>query len=327
MAVLSSVVNALSTLTTRTRSTRWTTSRSTVDDPACSRRCRPSPRSPTRSRSASRSSTRTTRCRLLANFLHMMFGVPAEPYEVDPERRAGAEPAAHPARRPRAELLDVDGAPRRLVAGQPLRLDLRPASARCGARCTAARTRRCSRCSSRSSRTAATCSEFVRKVKNHEARRQADGLRPPRLQELRPARGDHQGAAPTRSSPSSAQATRCSTSQGARRGRAQRRLLHRAQALPERRLLHRHHLPGDGLPDQDVHGAVRARPPARLDRALEGDASRTRTTKIGRPRQIYTGATERDYAASTDGSGDRERGVAGRGEGRHHEVVAIPIAA
>ena len=46
------------------------------------------------------------------------------------------------------------------------------------------------------------------------------------------------------------------------------------QALPERRLLHRPHLPGDGLPDRDVHGAVRDRPHARLARALQGDAAR-----------------------------------------------------
>ncbi len=44
-----------------------------------------------------------------------------------------------------------------------------------------------------------------------------------------------------------------------------------AQALPERRLLHRPDLQGDGLPDEDVHGAVRARPAARLDRAVARD--------------------------------------------------------
>ncbi len=57
----------------------------------------------------------------------------------------------------------------------------------------------------------------------------------------------------------------------ARGGRAHRRVLRRAQALPERRLLLGPHLPGDGLPHADVPGAVRDRPPARLDRALEGD--------------------------------------------------------
>ena len=56
--------------------------------------------------------------------------------------------------------------------------------------------------------------------------------------------------------------------------RPRRRLLHRAQALPERRLLHRRHLQGDGLPDAHVHRAVRDRPPARLDRALARDEPR-----------------------------------------------------
>ena len=44
----------------------------------------------------------------------------------------------------------------------------------------------------------------------------------------------------------------------ARRGRAQGHLLRRAQALPERRLLQRHHLPRARLPDEHVHGHVRA---------------------------------------------------------------------
>ena len=56
---------------------------------------------------------------------------------------------------------------------------------------------------------------------------------------------------------------RCSTSRSAGRGGADRPVLHRAQALPERRLLQRHHLPRDGHPDQHVHGHVRHRPPAR----------------------------------------------------------------
>ena len=40
---------------------------------------------------------------------------------------------------------------------------------------------------------------------------------------------------------------------------------------PEHRLLFRHHAEGAGLPDHDVHRAVRARPHRRLDRAVEGD--------------------------------------------------------
>ena len=44
----------------------------------------------------------------------------------------------------------------------------------------------------------------------------------------------------------------------------------------------------------DVHAAVRARSDARLDRPVARDDADPQT-KIGRPRQIYTGATERDY--------------------------------
>ena len=51
-------------------------------------------------------------------------------------------------------------------------------------------------------------------------------------------------------------------------------VLRRAQALPERRLLQRHHLPRARHPHQHVHGDVRHRPPAGLDRALAGDDGR-----------------------------------------------------
>ncbi len=52
-----------------------------------------------------------------------------------------------------------------------------------------------------------------------------------------------------------------------------------------------------GFPTQDVHGAVRARPHAGWIaqwREMIDDPA----TKIGRPRQIYTGETERDYPAA-----------------------------
>ncbi len=64
--------------------------------------------------------------------------------------------------------------------------------------------------------------------------------------------------------------------QGAGRGCADRRVLHRAQAVSERRLLHRPDLPGDGIPDADVHRVVRVGSAAGVDRALAGDARRPR---------------------------------------------------
>ena len=87
-----------------------------------------------------------------ANMLHMFFAVPCEEYEVDPVAAAGARPAVHPARRPRAEREHLDGAPRGLAPAPIRTRRFPPASRRCGARRTAARTRPCSRCSRRSAR-------------------------------------------------------------------------------------------------------------------------------------------------------------------------------
>ena len=208
------------------------------------------------------------------NFLKLNFGTMAEPYEVNPVLVEGARAPADPARGPRAERLDLDGAPGRLDRGQHVRLDLgrhqrplRPAARR--------RERgRARRCSARSATRARACEQFVERVKNKE-----DGVRlmgfghrvyknfDPRAKlvkesadEVLEALGVQDDAARHR--------------QGARGGRARRRLLHRAQALPERRLLHRRDLQGDGLPDAHVHGAVRDRPPARLDRPLARDERR-----------------------------------------------------
>src|SRR5206468_7387637 len=58
--------------------------------------------------------------------------------------------------------------------------------------------------------------------------------------------------------------------------RARGRLLRLPQALPERRLLLGDHLPGNGIPDRLLHGAVRARTAAGLARAVGGDALRSR---------------------------------------------------
>ena len=69
----------------------------------------------------------------------------------------------------------------------------------------------------------------------------------------------------------------------------QRRIFHREEALSECRFLFGHHAEGDGLPDLHVHRAVRGGAHRRLDRAVEGN-DRGSEQKIGRPRQLYTGA-------------------------------------
>ena len=56
-----------------------------------------------------------------ANFLQMMFAVPCEPYEVDPDAVAALNLLLDRACRPRAELLDQHGADGRLVERQPVR--------------------------------------------------------------------------------------------------------------------------------------------------------------------------------------------------------------
>jgi citrate synthase len=73
-----------------------------------------------------------------------------------------------------------------------------------------------------------------------------------------------------------------------------RRLLRRAQAVPERRLLLRNHLPGDGLPT-DMFTVLFAlgRLPGWISQWRE--MSLNPSTRIFRPLQVYTGVKIRDY--------------------------------
>ena len=115
----------------------------------------------------------------------------------------------------------------------------------------------------------------------------ADGVRPPGVQELRPARHDHQedgarGPRPARRGRSAARPGDGAGAQG-----ADRRVLRREEALPERRLLLGDHLPGAWLPHRDVPRALRhwadarwiacsaSRPPTRHTR---GSAAPARCT-------------------------------------------------
>ncbi|CAA9505949.1 MAG: Citrate synthase (si), partial [uncultured Sphingomonas sp.] len=64
--------------------------------------------------------------------------------------------------------------------------------------------------------------------------------------------------------------------QGTGADRAQRRLFHREEALPQRRLLFRSDPQRDWLPDRDVHRPVRPGPNRRLGGAVERDDLRSR---------------------------------------------------
>jgi hypothetical protein len=119
----------------------------------------------------------------------------------------------------------------------------------------------------------------------------AHGLRAPRVQELRPARQDREEAGVRRvRADRHGQGPRDRAQ--ARGGGAQRRLLREPQALPERRLLHRPHLPLDGLPDELLHGAVRRGAHGRVAQPVGGDAARQ-------------GAEDRSAAADLRGARER----------------------
>ena len=79
----------------------------------------------------------------------------------------------------------------------------------------------------------------------------------------------------------------------ARGGRARRRVLHLPQALPERRLLLRAHLPGHGLPARDVPGLFAI--PRVAGWLAHWVEMLDQDTKIARPRQLYVGHRRRDY--------------------------------
>ena len=85
-----------------------------------------------------------------------------------PGHVARARAAADPARGPRAERVDLDGAPRRLDRARTSSRRSRPASTPSTARCTAARTRPCSTCSARIRESGESVQRFVERVKNKE---------------------------------------------------------------------------------------------------------------------------------------------------------------
>ena len=190
--------------------------------------------------------------------------------------RAG--PHLHPARRPRAERLDLDGAPVRLVGHQPVRGHRRRRGLPVG---PGARRRQRGGAEHAGRDPAQRRRREGRRVhqagEGQELQRQADGLRPPRLQELRPARQADARDLPRgadRAGP--AQRPAVQAGDGAGEDRAGRRVLRRPQALPERRLLLRHRAARHRHPGAAVHRDLRAGPHGRLDRPAQRDDRRPR---------------------------------------------------
>src|SRR5579859_5682726 len=165
----------------------------------------------------------------------------------DARQRAGHP--VHPACRPRAERLDLDRAPGRLHRHQPVRRHRQrhrravgsgPRRRQRGGAEDAGRDRQ------REERAG-----LPDQGQGQEQRRAPDGLRPPRLQELRPARDHHPRAMPQGAqAPGQGERPAARAGAGAGAHRAVRRLLQGAQALPERRLLLRHHLQGPRHPGE-----------------------------------------------------------------------------
>jgi citrate synthase len=140
-----------------------------------------------------------------------------------------------------------------------------------------------------STRTAATSEvRRPREGQELELRRQADGLRPPRLQELRPAREDHQGAA-----------DKVLAKLGVKDP-----LLDIAKALEEAALKDSYFVERKLYPNVDFYSGIIYRAmgfPTNMFTVLFAlgrlpgwiahwkEMMEDPTTKIGRPRQIYTG--------------------------------------
>ena len=127
-------------------------------------------------------------------------------------RRQGARPAVHPARRPRAERQR----PRPCAWPAARAPTCTPAIAAGVAGAVGPRARRRQRGGARHARGDRRRGRRRRSSstegQGQEVRLPPDGLRPPRLQELRPARDDHPRDVPRGARRSSATTTRCSTS-------------------------------------------------------------------------------------------------------------------
>ena len=186
-----------------------------------------------------------------------------------PAARARPRRPLDPARRPRAELLDERGARGRLVPGGPV-LGGRGRRGR-AVRPAARRGERAGAAHARAHRLRGQHPGLPRA--GEEPRREADGLRAPGLQELRPARPDHQGARGQRLR-GHGEEPEARTRHGAREARPRRRVLHRAQALPERRLLLGADLRGAQPAAGHVHGDVRDPADVGLDRPVARDGHR-----------------------------------------------------
>ncbi len=183
----------------------------------------------TSTRSASRSCIPTTSCRYVGNFLQLMFATPCEPYEVDPvvEKAIDLLLILHADHEQNCSTSTV-----RLVGSSHANLFAAVSAginALWGPRHGGANQEVIEMLQQIDGE--GMTAKRVRRARQEPGRHLApDGLRPPRLQELRPAREDHQEGV-LRRARSARRAQQAARDRGRARGaRAEGRLLRRAQA-------------------------------------------------------------------------------------------------
>ncbi len=204
------------------------------------------------------------------NFLRMTFGVPAEPYEVDPAVAKALDllfilHADHEQNCSTSTVRLVGSSQANLFASVSSGINALSGPLHGGAN---------SAVLSMLEQIVAEGGDVAKLRRAGEEPgegRPADGLRSPGLQELRPARGDREEDRRRRARPV-----------GKRDPLLEIAMQLEEIALTDDYFVSRKLYPNvdfytgliykrDGLPDQDVHGAVRARPAARLDRPVAGD--------------------------------------------------------
>jgi citrate synthase len=220
------------------------------------------------------------------NFLHMCFAVPCEEYKINPVLANALDRIfiLHADHEQNASTSTVRSPARRAPTRSPVSP---PASPACGAR--AWRRQRSGAEDAGEIGTVDKIPEFIAKVKdkNDPFRLMGFGHRvyknyDPRAKIMQ--KTCHEVLAKARPSTT----IRCSRSRWSWSDRADDEYFIEKQALSERRLLFGHHAEGDGLPDLDVHRAVRGRPHRRLDRQWK-EMIEDPQQKIGRPRQLFVG--------------------------------------
>ena len=231
-----------------------------------------------------------------ANLLHMMFAVPSESYEVDPKVAEALDLLLILHADHEQNASDLDRAPRRQHARQPVRIDQRRHQRAVG---TAPRRReRGGHQHPRADRGRwRQRPEVGRPGQGSERQLPPRRLRPSRLQELRPAREDHQGARPIGSSSATG---------------ADDALFEVAKRLEEVALRDEYFVSRKLYPNVDFYSGLIYRaigfPKNMFTNCfaigrLPGwiaqwkEMMESKETKIGRPRQVYVGPPTRDYVA------------------------------